>query len=190
MGKRFVQYCFLFFAALPYLWWNVTSLFLGAERAFQGSSQFCALFPGTIGSLFRAAFYRLSLPESSQSTVIGFLSTFSHPEARLEKHVSCGACCNIGWTHIGEHCIIGSHVCITSGKKQHAFNASDKPIRLQGGEKTRVMIGRDCWIGASAVIMADIGEGSVIAAGSVVIDPIPPYSVAAGNPAKVIKSRL
>jgi acetyltransferase-like isoleucine patch superfamily enzyme len=45
------------------------------------------------------------------------------------------------------------------------------------------------WIGANAVVMADIGAGSVIGAGAVVIHEIPPFSVAVGNPAEVIKVR-
>jgi acetyltransferase-like isoleucine patch superfamily enzyme len=78
---------------------------------------------------------------------------------------------------------------ITAGKNQHKFDFRDKLIRLQGGEFHRVRIGRDCWIGNGAIIMADVGEGSVIAAGSVVTKPIPPYSIAVGSPARVIGER-
>lgn len=59
-------------------------------------------------------------------------------------------------------------------------------------EKTRVVIEEDCWIGVSSVIMGGvtIGKGSVIGANSVVTKDIPPYSIAVGSPAKVIKHRL
>jgi len=52
-----------------------------------------------------------------------------------------------------------------------------------------IIIEDECWIGANAVITAGvtIGKHSVIAAGSVVTKNIPPYSVAVGNPARVIK---
>jgi len=50
-----------------------------------------------------------------------------------------------------------------------------------------VAIGADCWIGAAAVIMADIGEGTTIGAGSVVTKPIPAGVVAVGSPARVIR---
>ena len=56
--------------------------------------------------------------------------------------------------------------------------------------KERIVIGRNVWIGARAIILpgADIGDHSVIAAGAIVRGHIPPQSVAAGIPAKVIKS--
>ena len=61
----------------------------------------------------------------------------------------------------------------------------------QGGHSRKVSIGRDVYIGMGVCVMysADIGDGSVIGAGSVVVKPIPPYSVAVGNPAKVIRER-
>ena len=52
-------------------------------------------------------------------------------------------------------------------------------------------IGRDCYLGMNVSVLwsADIGEGSVVGAGSVVVKPIPPYSVAVGVPAQVMKKR-
>lgn len=85
--------------------------------------------------------------------------------------------------------MIGTYAMITGGKNQHRFDSRDMPIRLQGGEFNPVTIGRDCWIGNGAIIMADLGEGCIIAAGSVVTKSIPPYSIAAGVPAKVIGAR-
>jgi acetyltransferase-like isoleucine patch superfamily enzyme len=52
-----------------------------------------------------------------------------------------------------------------------------------------VTIGEGCWIGSGAVVMADVGPGSIIAAGAVVTKPIPAMVIAGGVPAKVIKAR-
>ena len=57
------------------------------------------------------------------------------------------------------------------------------------GAFTTISIGDNCWIGASAIIMADVGAGSTIGAGAVVTRAIPPNVVAAGNPARVIRER-
>jgi virginiamycin A acetyltransferase len=58
--------------------------------------------------------------------------------------------------------------------------------------KGPITIGNDVWIGAQSVILtgASIGHGAVIGANSVVSDAIPPYAIAAGSPAKVIKYRF
>ncbi len=190
MITKCIRFLFLLLAALPWLWWQFFAYFIGKTKAFQGMSQFCSFFPGKIGELFRAAFYRLSLRHTSQRTSIAFLTTFSDHRVQIDEHVSIGAYCNIGWAHIGKDSIISSHVCITSGKSDHSFEDITTPIRLQDGISTKVSIGRNCWIGVNATILDSVGEGSVVAAGAVVTKPVPPYSIVAGVPAKIVGSRL
>jgi acetyltransferase-like isoleucine patch superfamily enzyme len=74
----------------------------------------------------------------------------------------------------------------------HRFDRMDVPIRSQGHQFGAITIGDDVWIGAHVIVTAGvtIGSGSVIGAGSVVTHDIPPYSVAVGAPARVIKQRL
>jgi acetyltransferase-like isoleucine patch superfamily enzyme len=73
----------------------------------------------------------------------------------------------------------------------HNFDSSEIPIRLQDGQNESVVIEEDVWIGVRVTICPGvrIGRGSVIGAGSVVTRDIPEYSVAAGVPARVIRSR-
>lgn len=54
------------------------------------------------------------------------------------------------------------------------------------------MIGHDVWLGRNALILSgvNIGDGAVIGAGAVVVKDIPPYAIAAGNPARVIRYRF
>jgi acetyltransferase-like isoleucine patch superfamily enzyme len=52
-----------------------------------------------------------------------------------------------------------------------------------------VTIGAGAWIGTSAIVLADVGKGTVVAAGAVVTKPLPDNVIAAGVPAKVIRSR-
>jgi len=71
------------------------------------------------------------------------------------------------------------------------FLRIDIPIRLQGVTRQGIVIEDDCWIGAKVTFLdgAHVGRGCVIAAGAVVRGEIPAYSIAAGVPARVIKSR-
>jgi acetyltransferase-like isoleucine patch superfamily enzyme len=68
--------------------------------------------------------------------------------------------------------------------------AGRRPRRLDGGEAARpVRVGRNVWIGFDVCVLpgVTIGEGSVVGARSVVVADVPPYTVAAGNPARVIR---
>ena len=53
---------------------------------------------------------------------------------------------------------------------------------------TETIIGARCWVGAAAIVMANVGDGSTIGAGSVVVKEIPAGSTAVGNPARVIRT--
>ena len=90
---------------------------------------------------------------------------------------------------IGDNVIIGPGVVINSG--MHWYQDPNTLIRDQGHKILPIIIENDVWIGAKAVIMPGvfIGKGSVVGAGSIVTTSIPPYSVAVGVPARVIKKR-
>ena len=89
---------------------------------------------------------------------------------------------------IGEHTGLGPGTMIFSSN--HEFQPGI-PYHLQPWKEADVVIGSDVLVGAGSVIVAGvtIGSCSVVAAGSVVTRDIPPGSVAAGIPAKVIKAR-
>lgn len=93
-------------------------------------------------------------------------------------------------------CVIGTHVMMgedcTIITRNHKFDRTDIPMMEQGFEEEKpVHIGNDVWIGDRVTIMpgVHIGDGCVIGAGAVVTRDIPPYSIAAGVPAKVLRSR-
>lgn len=94
-----------------------------------------------------------------------------------------------GGIDIGDDVLMGPGVRILS--ENHTTRDATVPMRVQGVERRGVRIGNDCWLGAGVTVVdgVTIGMGTVIGAGAVVTSDIPPYSVAVGVPARVIRSR-
>jgi acetyltransferase-like isoleucine patch superfamily enzyme len=102
-------------------------------------------------------------------------------------------------TRIGLHntiigpVIIGSHVNLAQGititALNHNFDDSEKRIDQQGISTKEVVLEDDIWVGANAVILpgVTIGKHAVVAAGAIVTKDVPPHSLVAGVPAKVIR---
>lgn len=95
-----------------------------------------------------------------------------------------------GGLEIGKDVIIATHCTIIPAN--HNFNNINKPIRLQGNNYKGIKINDDVWIGSNCVILdgVEIGKGAIIGAGSIVNKDIPEYSIAVGNPARIIKYRI
>ncbi|WP_326999129.1 CatB-related O-acetyltransferase [Comamonas testosteroni] len=107
------------------------------------------------------------------------------------------------YVEVGRYCSIGRDVILGLGHHDYT-NISTSPYFEKVGfnnnkiklacenPKRRVIIGNDVWIGDKAMVVSgvSVGDGCVIAAGSVVTKDVPPYSIVAGVPAKVIKNRF
>ena len=182
-------------AALFWICWVITAplwmfvLSFRTEQAFLTSAQLISVVPGLVGVFLRRAFYWMTLDQFSRDCHIDFGTWFSHRQVRIGKRVYIGARCLIGMAEIGQDVLIGSNVDVLSGKNQHHFENPDLPIRQQGGRFEQVRLERGCWIGNSSVVMDHVGAGSIVGAGSVVVKPVDAKSIAAGNPAKVIRKR-
>ena len=120
-----------------------------------------ALAPGMIGNFLRGAFYKLTLRECSIDTTIAFGSFFVHPDSSVGAYVSIGSYCVIGRASIGCRTQIASHVEITGGRHQHPRGAQGFGSMVHG----RTTIGEGCWIGASAIVMGNVGSRTTIGAG-------------------------
>ncbi|KAJ6440415.1 rhamnolipids biosynthesis 3-oxoacyl-reductase [Purpureocillium lavendulum] len=108
----------------------------------------------------------------------------------IGHHVVIGRNCTINdvcEVKIGDNCVIGPNVSI--------FTASlpTDPKKRQGGQGPQfgrsITIAQDCWIGGGAIILPGrtIGKGSTVGAGSIVTKDVPPFTVVAGNPARVLR---
>ena len=135
---------------------------------------------------------------------------YIHPDSIITDNVSIGSGTRINGpafivsggknfpVTIGKYCAIGYELRIRSNN--HHTGYANLQIRLQVKygfrsiftTKGAVTIGNNVWIGDKVLILSgvNIGDGAVIGAGSIVTKNIEPYSIAVGNPAKVIKKRF
>ncbi|CAM3039509.1 acyltransferase [Vibrio rarus] len=114
--------------------------------------------------------------------------------------LTIGTNVGIGWQTtiaVGTQVVIEDNVRIAG--KANLFGYSGHPLDAQrraNGEPDDlqqigdIILKKECWLGTNCIVKAGvtIGEGAIIASGSVVTHDIPPYVIAAGVPAKVIKS--
>ena len=93
----------------------------------------------------------------------------------------------IGPVKIGDDVRLAQNVVLSG--LNHNYDKIDSPIHAQGVSTKPIIIEDESWIGANVVIVpgVTVGKHSIVAAGSVVTKNIPEYSVAAGNPARILK---
>jgi acetyltransferase-like isoleucine patch superfamily enzyme len=159
------------------------------DATFQAFSQLVSLGPGVPGDFLRRAFYRLTLLSAAEDCAIHFGTILATPEVQIGSGVYIGANCNIAHCRIGDDTLLGSNVMILSGRRQHHFDRLDVPIRHQGGSHSTLSIGRDVWIGNGAIVLDDVGDQAIVAAGAVVTKPVAELTIVGGNPARVIGRR-
>jgi acetyltransferase-like isoleucine patch superfamily enzyme len=185
--KRGVQWLASLWVSWRWLAYRACHFAMG-RRAFLGASESIARIPGLRGVYLRQAFYRRTLDGCGCDVYFGWQTVFSMPEAIIGERAYIGRFCSIGFADIGDEVMVADGVQILSGGREHATRANaQETMREQPQSYRRVRIGRGAWIGAGAVVMADIGHDAVIGAGAVVNRPIPAGCVAVGVPARVVK---
>ncbi len=151
------------------------------EGIFTFSGHLLSLLPGTPGSYIRCAYYFGTLQKCSWNFHISFGSFFSHRTAEIGQNVSIGAYCVIGTATIGTGTMLASRCSIPSGKTQH-FSKSGKLTRVF--TPSRVHIGSNVWIGEGAIVMDDVGDDTIVSAGSVLTQKAPAHCLMSGVPAR------
>lgn len=110
----------------------------------------------------------------------------------LGDRVQFGPYCDVQCgLEVGDSVLFAPHVAIV-GRNDHQIDLPDTLIwDSPRGEDKKVRIGSDCWVGYGAIILSGvtIGDGAVVAAGSVVTKDVPSKAVVAGCPAKVVRYR-
>lgn len=111
----------------------------------------------------------------------------------LGNHVQFGKSAFINCDiEIGNFVLMASNVSFV-GRDDHRYDVPEQTIWNSGrGDKKKVVIGNDVWIGHGAIILSGvkIGDGAIISAGSVVTKDVEPCTIVGGVPAKFIKERF
>jgi acetyltransferase-like isoleucine patch superfamily enzyme len=149
--------------------------------------------PGVEGLVLRGWFYRALFRRAGPDLLIypGVYVIFSHcMSAGKRVAINVGTYIDAGGgLEIGDHVMIGPHCAISS--REHSIEASGVPMCYQAVRYRKIVIGNDVWIGANVSIRGGVtlGDGSVIAAGAVVVEDVPPNAIVGGVPAKVLRYR-
>lgn len=160
-----------------------------SDFVFLFCSQLLAIIPYVVGTIIRYEFYRFALTRCGKNVMIGFGTVFIYRDIEIGDNVL------IGMYNTIHHCDFGSYVLTAegcrflSGSRYHNFDRTDVPMALQGGNLKRIMVADDAWVGTNAVVMANLGHGSIIGAGAVVADDVDEFTIVGGVPAKVIRTR-
>lgn len=153
---------------------------------FRSACQVLSLTPDFLGGLYaRRLWYRAMLPKCGPHLVVGWLAAIEHPAAEVGSRVYIGPRTSVGLATIGDDVLISSSVTIVSGLRQHALERGEF-----GGAKQRVHVGNDTWIGAGAIIGADVSDGCIVGAGSVLVKATDRRDgIYVGNPARRTRER-
>ncbi len=95
----------------------------------------------------------------------------------------------VGGVEIGDRSMVGPGSKLISAG--HVIPKDRKPMRFSGIVSKKIIIEKDVWIGAQAIILpgVKVGEGAIVAAGAVVTKDVPPFAIVGGVPARVIRMR-
>lgn len=150
-------------------------------------------FVHKLGRTVKAWYYRhkYHLKDVHKTAYFGSKSYFGKG-FKADKYVYIGPRCLIyPNVSVGAYTMFANNVSVIGG--DHNYKKVGMPIIFSGRDKCgETKIGIDCWIGAHSIIMCGvtIGDGAIIAAGSVVTKDVEPYSIYGGVPAKKIKNRF
>lgn len=171
--------------SLP-LWarYRLMLLVVTPDRALSAVSERAARRPGLLGRYTRQALYHRLLRSVGEDVHFGYQTLLSKHAATIGDRAYLGRFCTVGWVEIGADARIADGVQLLSGAHHHG--TASQGVEDQAVTHRPIRIGSRAWIGANAVVMADVGDGAIVGAGAVVTRPVEPGTTVAGVPARPI----
>ncbi len=172
-----------------------TALIVNLEKILSKPSEFFfslfahiwAIAPGLPGCYLRVAYYNQVLEYCDRECFLGFGMICTHREIRIEKNVYIGPYSMIGSSWIKKGSLIGTRCSLLSGKNQHELGEDGKWTTFDPEKKVQIIVGPEVWLGEGVILMADVGQNSLIGSGAVVSSNVPVGVVGAGNPFRVVR---
>ncbi len=143
--------------------------------------------------MLRGLFYRGLLRSAGKSLLIYpsvYIIFSRRMSVGLRVAINVGTYIDAGGgLEIGDHVMVGPHCVIST--REHSIEPTGVPMCYQPVQYGKIVIGNDVWIGANVSIRGGVkvGDGSVVAAGAVVIEDVPTNAIVGGVPAKVLRYR-
>lgn len=187
---RWIIYGIIYIPVLPFgllsvAWFKI----FGSQAIFFCCAETFSLMPSYLGLMVRSCYYYQTLKKAHPDLVVLFGGYVSKMNSKFGRNVKIGGRSMVGLVDVGDNTAIGNNVNIISGRYQHNFVDTSKDVFDAKDHFESIKIGSNCFIGDNSVVMASVGNSSIIGAGSVVVSKIPDYVVAVGNPAKPVKER-
>lgn len=175
--------------AVPFVMPLVLIARLSPKVGFRMASELLSIVPYAFGETARYSFYRRTLAGCGKNVFIGFGTVFYYPQVSIGNNVIIGMYNTIHHCDFGNDSMTAEGCRFLSGASYHHFDRTDLPMNRQGGKLKRIRVGDDVWVGSNCVVMDEVGDGSIVGAGAVVTRPVDPYSICAGNPARLLRKR-
>lgn len=156
---------------------------------YPAGGEMLSLVPAMLGMMLRRAWYRQTLDHCGTGLSVAVGAVLHEPGARVGEDCHFGPYSRIGLVTTGDDVMVAGHCEIISGAHQYGTSRAH-PLRTQRLAPERVHIGDDVWIGAGAVVAADVSTGTIVAAGAVVVTPVlDTYALVGGVPARRLGDR-
>ncbi|WP_286797312.1 hypothetical protein [Pandoraea sp. 64-18] len=156
-----------------------------------------ALIKGVLNRIRNVILFRIFHPwvKYGRNVHVQSSAVFYSPNkiCRMGNNVGIGHYCILNTDiEIGNDVMLAAHVGLIARDAHTIDNLGVPMFEAPRGDKFKIVVEDDVWIGYAAIVLSGvtIGRGSVIAAGSLVAHDVPPYSIVAGSPARVVKMRF